>query len=241
MASTGMKYDDSRPASEATPPENDSSANELCELCLRALTINDQLVGGTTRVNTSNGTTSLDLSGFVQNNWGLTEHCQNRGEQKFDIRREEDRNASGWTTDVVIRTDQGMRTEQHRRSCAGDQHERLVTLPCMREIYESAAGTCRFCSKLRALFIEQYAKSPWWNEHGSTLRFTIQYEWIEYRIKLGGEDEAASLPHEQILEGLAVLVVHPGHVVNKRDCFSFDVVAWPGTTYFAIFVKASAC
>lgn len=175
MASTGMEADGSRPPSQAAPPENSSTNSELCELCLQALTIDDQLAGGTARVNTSDGTTTLDLSGFARNYWSRRPRRGIRQERRLDSHGKEQGNTRGSGTDST----------EHRSKyswfCAGNQHKRLVTLPWMFELSASAVGTCCLCSRLRALFIDQYAKTSWWDEHGSTLHFTIQYEWTEYR------------------------------------------------------------
>jgi hypothetical protein len=96
MASAGMKAEDSRPTSVTEVSEINTSNNKLCGLCLQALTIDDQLAGGTTRVNTSDGTSTLDLSGFAHKDWRSYSYEGVREERFFDKRRKEDRDTSGW-------------------------------------------------------------------------------------------------------------------------------------------------
>lgn len=234
-----MKADDSRPTSVSGLPAIDTSNKDLCGLCLQALTIDDQLAGGTMRVNASDGTSILDISGFAHNDWERNRININgvREERVFDKQRKEDREEFGKCRGYSPCL------------CAGDGRERLVTLPEMPEISGSAVGPCPFCSTLRALFIAQYAEHSWWNEPGSTLRFSIQYEWGEYRSILDGEDEAVTF--RQGLMGLAVLVDRPGLNIsgvpdrpglmqpNRRDVFNFDVVAWPGTSHEVLLFTAS--
>lgn len=240
MVSTGMKADDSRPASQAAPPEINTSNNELCELCLQALTINDQLAGGTTRVNTSDGTSTLDISGFAHNDWEITKKIGIREERVFKSQERGRRDGSGFLNRSALLSDPQKRIRQRRQFCAGNQQERLVTLPHMPETSASVVGPCRLCSRLRALFVEQYSKSSLWNEQGSTLCFTIQYEWSEYRAISHGEDEATMPLPSQILDGLAIIVTFPGQYVGKADVYQFDVVAWPGTSYFVRLLAATA-
>lgn len=233
MASTGMEADDSRPASQATPPTTDTSNKELCELCLQALTINDELAGGTTRVNTSDGTTTLDVSGFTQNNFITRLHGGFRQKRSLPFPDGDENDASGWSR---TQSPPGPYNpaRRYRRFCAGDRYERLVTLPSMPEISTSAVGACCFCSRLRALFIDQYAEKSWWNEDGSTLSFTIQYEWTQHRIISDAEDETTMPPPNQSLKGLAVIVNCPDRDSSWVDVYQFDVVAWPGTSYFGL-------
>lgn len=206
MVSTGMQDDDSRSTSEVAPPQTDAGNNDLCRLCLQALTIDDQVAGGSAQKIKSNRKTtiSLDLAGFTQNYW-QRRSCT--GPQEFQS-----------YYDYPISP----------AFCAGDQHERLVTLPRMPELSQSAVGTCRFCSTLRALFIERYAESSWWNEPGLRLCFTIQYEWCNYRPFFTVDGGSRSTP--QHLEGLAVLIRRPGSQPQERDVYVFDVVAMPGTS-----------
>lgn len=201
-----MEDDDSRSTSKAAPPETDAGNNDLCRLCLQALTIDDQAAGGSARESNLDGNTtvSLDLAGFMQNYWqrrSPTGHGQYRSYYDRPI---------------------------SPAFCAGDQHERLVTLPRMPEISQSAVGTCRFCSKIRALFIQRYAESSWWNEPGSSLSFTIQYEWCDYWPCFTVDRGSQSPP--QHLKGLAVLICCPGLDSKERDVYVFDVVALPGTS-----------
>lgn len=230
MASTGTVADDSQATSETPPQQMATSNNDLCGLCLLALTINDQAAGGTARTNISNGMTTLDLSGFTYNDWQSSYRSNCREERRSDEPRIEKGDSPGWVLHGWgnFNDDKRYRTTQVRYLCAGNKHERLVTLPTMLEI--SASAPCRLCSTLRSLFIEQYAESFWWNEDGSTLRFTIQYEWCEYRSFFDDEYAPGIPPSSQSLSGMAVLVYRPGQEPNRRDVYQFDVVAWPGTS-----------
>lgn len=224
-----MKGFFSRPSMKAAPLGIDTN-NDLCNLCLRALTINDQLAGGTTRVDTSDGTTTLDLCGFVHHAWTSTGSVGIEKTRLFDPRTKDGRVAPGWVNETipVIGPRPGM--NQSRMVRATDNHERLVTLPGMLEISQSASASCRLCSRLRDIFRKQYAERVWWNESSSILRFTIQYEWSEYRTVLDGEDEATTPPSRQSLDCLAVVVTSPGQRPNERDVYRFDIAAWPGTS-----------
>lgn len=226
-----MKGDDCRPASQAAPPKIDNINHELCELCLRALTINDQL---------SDGTSTVDGSGFkLKHNELITDlHSGFRQRRGSSFPSHTDIDASGWTS-RQSHPEPYNPTSRYRRFCAGDQHERLVTLPGMPEFSASVVGACCFCSRLRALFIDQYAESSWWNEHGSTICFTIQYEWTQHRTISDGEDEAAMPPPSQRLDGLAVIVSFPGRESGFVHVYQFDVVAWPGMSYFVLLLTAS--
>lgn len=242
MASSGTRPDDSRATSESIQPEKESGNNDLCRLCLQALTINDHLAGGTIQENAADGTTALDLSGFTFNDWESSRHDGSWQRRFPNFRTNEKRDASGWVCHRTYRSGSRFYHEQTRSLCAGDQHERLVTLPRMHELSVSAIGSCRLCSRLRALFVDQYAEQSWWNQPGSTLRFTIQYEWSEQRTIIDGEDKAATLQfsqsfHElavQRFNGLTVLVVHPGKKADERDFYRFEVVAWPGMSHLAL-------
>jgi hypothetical protein len=206
----------------------DTGSNDLCSLCLRALTIDDQLAGGTTRVDTSNGRTVLDLSGFERNDW------QDTGSNGTRTHREARMDAFGWrlsSTGYGLEGSRVHRKNQYRRFCAGDHHKRLVTVPSMLELPESAVGTCQLCSTLRALFEKEYKDCTWWNNQGSILRFTLQYEWSEFRTIVDYEDEATVQPSGQRLISLAVLVFCPDQEPNEADVYEFDVVAWPGTSH----------
>lgn len=207
MASTVMEADDSRATSKAAPPELHVGNNDLCRLCLQGLTISDQAAGGTTQERELDGktTSTLDLAGFMNNYW--------KRRTPIGFRRK-----LAYYEDPIT----------PRGFCAGDQHERLVTLPMMPEISESAFGTCRFCSIIRALFVEEYAEHSWWNKPGSRLRFIIQYEWCKTWPFFTVEGGSGSpLQH---LDALAVLVRYPGLVSTERDVYEFDVVSWPGMT-----------
>lgn len=239
MASTGMKAADSGPASKAAPPDAGTSNNELCEHCSQALIINDQLAGGTLQVNASDGTTTLDLSGFKHNDWIELRRSGFRQQRSIFSDAKEMRDEHGWGNKSPVLSNQHRHIRQHLRFCAGNQLERRVTVPWMLEISASSFGPCRLCSRLRALFIEQYANSSWWNEHGSILRFTMQYEWSEYRSLYDGEDEPTIPPSQQSLDGLAVLVTCPGQAYNEVDVYQFDVVAWPGMSSFVELLIAS--
>lgn len=234
MSSIGMEANNSREAPEAAPPEQDIGNDFLCSMCLLSLTINDQLAGGTARRDT-NGTIALDLSGFTYNDWeSSTGIVPFRKQRVFAFHRKEGRGASGWNFGSSTNLPDGRKcTSQNRMVCAGDKHERLVTLPGMPELSASALRTCRLCSTIRSLFKEQYAENAWWNKPGSNLRFTMQYEWSEYRSVFVGEHEDAippSIPAGR-LDGLAIYVVRPDQEPNNRDVFEFDVVAWPGTSH----------
>lgn len=230
MASTGMRADDLPTMSKAAKPEVDTSNNELCGLCLRALTIDDQRAGGAIRVNTSDGTTALDLSGFTQNNYEPIAPYDgvrgNRRSRSYELC--EERDPSGWR----LRGSSYRHNYDYGGPCTGDGHERVVTVPKMLEISPSAVGTCTLCSKLKQLFQEQYEGCSWWEELGSTLRFIIQYEWTAFSSTLdGGEDGTKILSFTQKLDGLAVLVSHLGKKSDEVDVYTFDVVAWPGISH----------
>lgn len=197
-----MQDGDSRSTSKVAPPQTDAGNNDLCRLCLQALTIDDQAAGGRAR-KIKLYKKSLDIAGFMQNYWQRRPCTGPRQYQSYY----DDPISPGF--------------------CAGNQHERLVTLPGMPEISQSAARKCRFCSTIRALFIERYAESSWWNEPGSSFFFTIQYEWCEYRPFFPVDRGSKSSP--QHLEGLAVLIRRPGLESAERDVYVFDVVAFPGT------------
>lgn len=201
-----MQDGDSRSTSKVAPPQTDAGNNDLCRLCLQALTIDDQAAGGSAqKIKFKSKTTiSLDLAGFTQNYW-WRRPCT--GPRQFE---------SEYKNPIPP------------AFCAGDQHERLVTLPGMPEISQTAVGTCRFCSTIRALFVERYAESSWWNEPGSSLSFTIQYEWREYWPFFTVDGGSQSAP--QHLQGLAVLIRRPGLQSKDRDVYVFDVVAMPGTS-----------
>lgn len=208
MVSTGMQDGDSRSTSETAPPQTDAANNDLCRLCLQALTIDDQAAGGSAQESKLDGKTilSLDLAGFMQNYWQRRPPTGPRQYQSY---------------------------YDHPISpafCAGDQHERLVTLPTMPEISQPAVGTCRFCSTIRALFVERYAETSWWNEPGSRLSFTMQYEWC-YHWPLFTVDRG-SRSRPQQLEGLAMLIRCPGLDSTERDVYVFDVVAMPGASNY---------
>lgn len=221
MSSSVKQADGSRANTEAIPPVIANKSNDLCDLCLRAVKINDQLAAGSTRVSTSSGTTTLDVSGFAQNDWIEVQRSGIQAERCFYSDPGEQRDARVWAPREGL--------NQPSRFCCGDTKERLVTLPTMPEISESVAGTCRLCSRLRELFYEQYAQSSWWNEPGSTLSFTIQYEWSEYRrVHSGGEMQSPS----QGLDCLALLVALPDRPWQEVDVYRFDVVAWPGKPYY---------
>lgn len=208
MVSAGMQEGDSRSTSEVAPPQEDAGNNDLCRLCLQALTIDDQAAGGSAqKIKLNRKTTiSLDLAGFTQNYW-QRRSCTGPRQFQSDYRN-----------------------PISPAFCAGDQHERLVTLPRMPEISQSVVGRCRFCLTIRALFVERYAEKSWWNEPGSSLCFTIQYEWCEYRpfFPVEGRSQSAA----QDLQGLAVLIRRPGLQSKDRDVYVFDVVAMPGTSSY---------
>lgn len=193
----------------------DTGNDDLCRLCLQALTINDEAAGGTISEDEWHGTTALDISGFNYNCWQSSSHSGSRQKRFFDDGKAPD-GAFAWT--------------KPRRFYAGDQQERLVTLPKMLEISESVVGTCRFCSRLRALFEEQYAEYSWWSEPGSTLHFTIQYEWNERWQEHDGYVKNAIEPPMECLDSLAVLVIRPDKP-RERDAYQFDILAWPGTCH----------
>lgn len=240
MASTKLKADDYGPTSEHEWPQIDTDNTGLCGLCLRALTIDDQLAGGTTEVNTSSGTTSLDLSGFTHNDWAENEFTGIRTERFFDFRRKDERDNFGWAKYAHLDDGQPMRRGLFRQFCAGDQNRPLVTPPSMLEVSESAVGPCRMCSTLRALFVEEYAERSWWNKPGSTLYFTIQYDRSEDRPFLDGEGETTILPTTQSLDGLAVVVVVPHLRPDHVDVYQFDVVAMPGESHEMLLLTTSA-
>lgn len=209
-------------------PQSKRHANDeyLCDLCVRALTIDDQLAGGAKSVNPSDGATSLELSGLRYNDWRMVERVGPRTERLSASATRQNRDAHGW----VWRGCHGPRqvSNQWLFFCAGDHYERCVRLPRMLEISEPATGTCRLCSRLRALFTEQYEECSWWLDTGSALKFTIQYEWSEWR-SVREAQEQAQIPHRaQLIDGLAVLVFHPGLESDRVDVFQFEVVAWPG-------------
>lgn len=201
-----MEADDSRATSKAAPPEIDAGNNDLCRLCLQALTIDDQAAGGSAQTSKLDGKTtiSLDLAGFMQNYWQRRPPI---GPRQY-ISYYDNPNSPAF--------------------CAWKQHERLLTLPEMPEISQSAVGTCRFCSTIRALLIERYAERSWWSEPGSRLYFTIQYEWCNYWPFFTVDRRSRS--RRQQLEGLALLIRRPGLQSTARDVYVFDVVAWPGTS-----------
>lgn len=205
-----MEPDDCRPTSAVAQPEIAVGNNDLCRLCLKALTINDQAAGGVARENGPDGKTTLDLAGLMHDS-------------------SKESSYSGFRQKRYFYNHYSTRGAESHRLCAGDQHQRLVTLPRMLEI--SASAPCRLCARLRALFIEQYAGSSWWNEHGSTLRFTIQYEWTEYRRFFESEFAVGFPRPSQSLDGMAVFVDRPGQGPYERDVYQFDVVAWPGTSH----------
>lgn len=199
---------------QSTLPAMDTINNDLCDLCLQALTINDQFAGGTIYENTDDGTTGLDLCGFALNHWKVVKDSPL---DRIEVRE------GRFSINSCLR-DYTKGIEWTEMFCAGNHHERLVTPPGMLELsLLSAAGTCRLCSRLKVIFIEEYGELYWWNEHGSVLHFTIQYEWGHQGLQAGRESKGARL------DGLAVSVIRPGHKTNEADVYHFDVVAWPGT------------
>lgn len=208
----------------------DTINNDLCDLCLQALTIDDKLAGGTVYENTG-GTTGLDLCGFTLNHWKTTTRPAD-----FEVREERSsinlylKDGKDLSGTVSSTEDSISDWKWTAMFCAGNHHERLVTLPGMLELsILSAAGTCRLCSRLKVLFIEQYGERSWWNEHASTLRFIMRYEWGKHGEATHHQSKRARL------DRLAVSVIHPGHKANDvADVYLFDIAAWSGTCLKAV-------
>lgn len=227
MATIGTRADDSEAIETAPYSTGHVNHEDLCDLCLQALTIDDQLAGGAKSVNPSDGATSLELSGLPYKDWRVLDIVGPRTQRLlFTTTLQLSRDEQRWVWSGC----HGLREVQDlgRSFCVGDQRLRRVTLPEMLEISESAVGTCRLCSRLRALFMEQYQECSWWGGNGSALHFTMQYEWSEWCSVRDDEDPAQVQPGTQLNDGLAVLVFHPGLARDTADVFQFDVVAWPG-------------
>ncbi|KAI9643582.1 hypothetical protein NHQ30_008203 [Ciborinia camelliae] len=219
MASHLNKSDDSQMTAQRKPSGTGTANDDLCNLCLQALTIDDKLAGGAV-IKASDGTTALDFSRFTfTNSWASQWVRGIRFSRCLDTHQ--DRDKPGW---------HGSKFNQDLNLCAGKNYERCVTLPTLLELSEPAAKRCRFCSRLKDLFCEQYDECSWWKKTcpRSRLRFKMQYEWQGYRKISEGDEEATITTTEATLDCLGVFVHHPGLKNYEVDFYKFGVEAWPG-------------
>lgn len=206
--------------------------NNLCAICMLALTIDDKAAGGSVK-SASDGTAMLDIGKFkldIQASRLYRPYAEKSEDHPQWFKRGSDRSG---------------RTDLFRPSYSGQDVERVVVPPFLPELSASMNGMCRFCKRLEVLLHCKYSECHWWEDANARIRVLIRYEWSEdrfihdgtrfddicekYSIPRWGKGRE-TLPWEktQHLKHLAVHVRHPGLEESSPDQYTFEIGAWPG-------------